>query len=267
MKKNFKLGVIGAGLMSSAIINGVISSKVLKSNEIIVSDINDASLEKMQSKGLYTTKDNNEVLTSAEFVLFAVKPQSLASVFETIKSKDNKKIITIMAGVKKEKFHNFFSDSIVVRCMPNTPCAIGSGAIGMDLSELNCDEDKNFVKSIFSSLASISFVDESKLNAVTGISGSSPAYFFYFIKNLVEAGVKNGLTYEDSLKLSVNTMIGSGKMILNSDKTLDELIQAVCSKGGTTLEAMKVFTENGLDKITSDAVDACIKRAFELESL
>ena len=173
-----------------------------------------------------------------------------------------------MAGVKKEKIKKAFSNSKVARCMPNTPCAIGFGAVGLDLSDFKCNRDKKFITSLLSSFANAVLVDEDKLNAVTGVSGSSPAYFYLFLKGIIESGVKHGLTYEDAKTLAVSTMIGAGKMVMeNSEKSLDDLINAVCSKGGTTIEAINTYNECELTKITEKAIDACVKRASELENL
>ena len=152
--------------------------------------------------------------------------------------------------------------------MPNTPCSVGNGAVGIDLSDYTDERDVEFIKSLFGSFAKIALIDESKLNTVTGISGSSPAYFYLFLKGIIEAGVKRGLDYKTAKDFAANTMIGAGKMVLaNSDKSLDELIAAVCSKGGTTIEAVKVYEQSNLDGISEKAVDACVKRAFELENL
>ena len=270
MENKFKFGVIGAGFMSYAIVSGVIGSGFLSPNEIIASDINSSSLEKFSAKGVNVTTDNSLVFNNAEYVLLAVKPQHFKEAVNGIKSPVCKKIISIMAGVKKSTVKSAFNgDNVkVVRCMPNTPCSVGYGAIGVDLSDFTIESDKKFVIDLLSSFAKLVLVDESKLNAVTGISGSSPAYFYLFIKCLMEAGVKQGLDYEDAKTLAVNTMIGSGKMIFeNSDKSLDELITAVCSKGGTTIEAIKTFNECDLAGITDKAVSACVNRAKELEEL
>ncbi|MBO4251511.1 MAG: pyrroline-5-carboxylate reductase [Clostridia bacterium] len=269
MEKKFKLGVIGAGFMSSAIINGAINSHVLTPNQIIVSDVKPDALSKLEKKGVNTTVDNSEVLNCAEFVLFAVKPQNFKDAVKNIKIFSCEKIISIMAGVKKASIKDILNKKIkVARCMPNTPCSVGCGAVGIDLNDFTDENDREFVKNLFSSFAQIVVLDESKLNAVTGISGSSPAYFYLFIKGIIDAGVKQGLDPDDAKKLAVNTMIGSGKMIFeNSDKSLDDLIFAVCSKGGTTIEAIKVYNENGLSEITDKAVSACVKRAEELEKL
>ncbi len=268
MKKSFKLGVIGAGFMSSAIIKGLIDSNYLLPSDIIVSDKNFDSLAKMDNLKVKTTNSNLDLVNSAEFVLFAVKPQSLEVVLDEIKQGTCEKFISIMAGIKKERIRKAFNSAKIARCMPNTPCSILNGAVGLDISEFTKNEDRAFIEGIFSVIAQVVLVDESKLNAVTGVSGSSPAYFYLFLKGIIEAGVKQGLTEEQAKLLATSTMIGAGKMVLmNKDKTLDELIGAVCSKGGTTIEAIKVYENNGLSNITDLAVEACVKRAKELENI
>ncbi len=268
MKKKFKLGVIGAGFMSTAIVNGVIAAKNISAKDIIVSDTNVDALSRAKGNGVNVTGDNAYLVNNAEYVLFAVKPQSLSVVLEQIKDAKCEKFISIMAGVKKAKIKKYFPSAKVCRCMPNTPCAIGSGAIGADISDYTDADDVEFIKNLFSPLATVVFVTEDKLNAVTGISGSAPAYFYLFVQGIIDAGIKRGLTNEEATSLAVSTMIGSGFMMLkNKDKSIEELITAVCSKGGTTIEAVNVFKECGLDKITDKAVDACVKRSAELENV
>ena len=268
MDKKFKLGVIGCGFMASAIINGAISSKILNFNDIIVSDSNANALTKMNGIGVKTTTNNVELVSNSEFVLFAIKPQNLNDVLENIKNCNCEKFISIMAGVKKEKIKNYFNTAKIARCMPNTPCSIGCGAIGLDLFDFTDTNDKQFIKNLLSALANVVCLEEDKLNAVTGVSGSSPAYFYLFLKGIIESGVRQGLSYEYAKILATSTMIGAGKMVLNNnDKSLDQLIEAVCSKGGTTVEAINVFNQFDLLKITDKAIDACVKRASELEEL
>lgn len=270
MGKKFKLGVIGGGFMSYSIVSGALSAKFLSASDIIVSDVNNSSLEKFSVKGVATTTDNSDVLNSAEFTLFAVKPQHFKDAVGNVGDILCEKFISIMAGVKIKTIKNTLraKNAKVARCMPNTPCSVGNGAVGIDLTDFVDLSDADFIKNLFSSFAKVVITDESKLNAITGISGSSPAYFYLFIKCLVEAGKKHGLTETDAKNLAVNTMIGSGKMIFeNSDKSLDELISAVCSKGGTTIEAIRVFNDCGLNDITEKAVSACVNRAEELENL
>ena len=269
MKKKFKLGIIGAGFMSSAIVEGIISSKTLKKSSVIVSDKSIDAIDKAKKRfGINVTLDNSFLCENSEFILFAVKPQSFLDVINEIKEKNAIKIISIMAGVKKEKIKESFKNAKVARAMPNTPCSIGSGAIGIDLSDFTDKNDVDFIKGILSPLGVIVEVKEEKLNAVTGISGSAPAYFYLFLKGIIDAGVSAGLSYNEAKTLAVNTLIGSGKMVQkNADKNLDELISAVCSKGGTTIEAIKVYTGGSLNELTDKAVKACIKRSTELENL
>ena len=268
MEKKFKLGVIGAGFMSTAIVQGVIRAGNIDAKSIIVSDVNQSALDKISQLGISVTLDNSSLVNSSEFVLFAVKPQNLASVLAGIKDFCCDKFVSIMAGVKKSKIKEFFPNAKVCRCMPNTPCSISSGAVGIDYTDYSDQKDLDFIKSLFNPLAEVVSVTEDKLNAVTGVSGSSPAYFYLFLKGVVNAGIEQGLDEKDALTLAVNTMIGSGKMVLkNADKSLDDLINAVCSKGGTTIEAVKVYEQSGLTEITSKAVDACVKRSAELENI
>lgn len=270
MKKKFKLGVIGAGFMATSIISGAISNKIVDGKDVLVSDVNQASLEKIAKFGVCTIMDNSELIKNSEFVLFAIKPQNLTDLLMAVKDcdKDDLKFISIMAGVKKEKIKKVFANSKVARCMPNTPCAIGFGAVGLDLSDFDDEKDKEFINKLFSTLATVVCVGEEKLNAVTGVSGSAPAYFYLFLKGIIEAGVQHGLSYEDAKLLATSTMVGAGKMVENNkDKTLDELINAVCSKGGTTIEAVKLYNNLGLTDITKQAIDACVNRSLELENL
>ncbi len=268
MKKKFKFGVIGAGFMSSAIIKGIIDAGFIKNEQIIVSDVNQAQLDSLSNLGISTTLDNKLLVDNSEFVLFAIKPQNAGEVLLSIKDTTCSKFISIMAGVKKDKIKSVLGNVQVARCMPNTPCSIGAGAVGLDLSDFSDVEDVEFIKKVFSSLATVVLVSEDKLNAVTGVSGSSPAYFYLFLKGIINAGIKQGLSAEDAKRLAVSTMIGAGKMVANNpDKSLDDLINAVCSKGGTTIEAITVYKESGIDAISDNAINACVKRAKELENL
>lgn len=268
MEKKFKLGVIGAGYMATSIIKGAISSKIIDESQLLVSDVLDASLEKIKRLGIETTRDNLFLANSCEYILFAVKPQNFNDLSKTIKGSLCKKFISIMAGVKITTIKENLGEVLVVRCMPNAPCQVGNGAVGIDLSDFTEEDDKLFVRNLFASCADVIEVSEDKLGVVTGISGSAPAYFYLFAKGIIEAGVQNGLTKEQALRFVVNTMIGSGKMLLeNNDKTIDELISSVCSKGGTTIEAINVYNDNNLNEISKKAVKACIKRSIELENL
>ncbi len=268
MKKKFKIGVIGAGYMASSIIGSAINFKALKKSQVLISDVNDSQLEKFDKIGVATTKDNLYLANNCEFIFLAVKPQNLANLLEIIKGANCDKFISIMAGIKKARIKSVFTNALVARCMPNAPCSVGSGVVGIDYLDFTDSKDVDFIKSVFACSSEVVSVDEQLLNAVTGIGGSAPAYFYLFAKGVIDSGIEHGLTEEQAKKIAVNTMLGSAKMLLNtSDKMIDELIDSVCSKGGTTIEAIKIFKENGLNEVTKKAIDACVKRSFELENL
>lgn len=267
MKKQFKLGVIGCGFMARSILRGVVLSEFIREKKIIVSDTSEECLDAVSDLGVYTTLDNKYVAENSEFLLFAVKPQSFPDVVKSLGGFCPSKVISIMAGVKKNTIKNSLGIGTirVARCMPNLPCSIGSGAMGVDMSDFNkFTDDTEFISGIFNCMGTVLSVDESKMDAVTGISGSGPAYVFMFIDSLIDAGVKQGLTKDEAKILAVQTVLGGAEMVQHEEKPLSELIMRVCSKGGTTIEAVKVFEDNDFRGIVDKAVDACVKRSKEL---
>lgn len=268
MKKQFKLGVIGCGFMASAILKGVADSEFLRAKKIIVSDTNEEKLNSINSElGVNVTNDNRFVAENSEFLLLAVKPQNFGEVAELLKGVCPEKVISIMAGVKKSVIKNSFGVGLikVARCMPNLPCSAGFGMMGVDMTDFNRNtDDTEFIYNLFSCMGQVLSVGEEKLDAVTGISGSGPAYTFIFLDSLIDAGIKQGLTADEAKLLALQTVWGSCSMLADSDKPLSELIMSVCSKGGTTIEAVKVFEEKNFRGIIGEAVDACVKRSKEL---
>jgi pyrroline-5-carboxylate reductase len=269
MKKQFKLGVIGCGFMGNAILKGVVLSEFLRGKKIIVSDFNQDKLDEVNfTLGVNVTTDNKYVAENSEFVLFAVKPQTFPDVAKSLEGYCPEKVISIMAGVKKAYIKNSLGVGLikVARCMPNLPCAIGSGMMGIDMTDFNRNpDDTEFITNLFGNLGQVLSITEDKLDAVTGISGSGPAYVFMFIDSLIDAGVKQGLTKDEAKTLALQTVIGGAEMVeQEEERTLPELIKSVCSKGGTTIEAIKVFEENNFRGTIISAVDACVKRSKEL---
>lgn len=267
MKKQFKLGVIGCGFMATAVLKGVVLSDFLKEKKIIVSDKSEDKLAQVRFLGVRTTEDNKFVAENSEFLLIAVKPQDFEGVVKSLEGFCPEKVISIMAGVKKSYIKTAFGQKHVktARCMPNLPCSIGSGAMGLDMTDFNGNtDDTDFISNIFSNLGTVVSVEEDKMDGVTGISGSGPAYVFMFIDSLISAGMKYGLTKNEAKILAVQTVMGSAEMVQREEESVEELIMRVCSKGGTTIEAVKTLEENGFRKIISEAVDACVNRAKEL---
>lgn len=268
MKKQFKLAIIGCGFMAKALLKGIMQSEFIRGKKIIVSDVDVNKLNETSDEfGVNVTNDNRFAAENSEFILLAVKPQSFPDVARQLSGVCPQKVISIMAGVKKATIKNSFGVGLikVARCMPNLPCAFGYGMTGVDMMDFNRNtDDTDFVNNLFSCFGQVLSITEDKIDAVTGISGSGPAYAFIFIDSLIDAGIKQGLTADEAKLLAIQTVWGSCGMLMESDKPLSDLIMNVCSKGGTTIEAVKVFEKNNFRGVVSEAVEACIKRSKEL---
>lgn len=267
MKKKFKLGIIGCGVMATSILRGVILSDFLPGKKVLVSDISEEKLDSVDELGVYTCTNNKFVAENSEYVIIAVKPHDFEAVIGSLGGFKPEKLISIVAGVKKITIKNALGTGHVkvARCMPNFPCTIGNGAIGLDMTDFNGEsDDTDFIFNVFNSVGTVVSLDESKMDAVTAISGSGPAYVFMLIDSLIDAGVKQGLTRGEAKLLAVQTVLGSAEVVQREEETLSDLILKVCSKGGTTIEAVKVLEENNFRETVAKAVDACAKRAKEL---
>ena len=259
----YKLGIIGAGNMSSAITKGILLNGVLSPEEIIVSDLSDEKLGQAALLGVAVTKDNVLLSKSVDYLLFAVKPQSFPEIAPTISTGFSARVISIMAGVTVSTLREKLGATKICRVMPNTPCMIGSGMSALCFDGYT-DEEKAFPLAVFSSLGEIIELDESKFDAVTSVSGSGPAYAYMFAQGMIKGGMNGGLSFEEAKKLTLATLIGGARMIDHSDKSIDELIDAVCSKGGTTIQAVAYYRMSGLTDIIAEGVDRCRARSVEM---
>ncbi len=266
MKKMYKLGVIGCGVMATAILRGAVLSEFIRPKKVAVCDIDEKKLQSVEELDVQTFTDARYVAENSEFVLFAVKPQNFDELASTLQGICPERVISIMAGVKKNTIKNALGVGVrVARCMPNLPCTIGSGMMGVDVTDFNSrQDDSEFIFNLFGNMGDVLSVTEDKMNAITGISGSGPAYVFMFIDALVDAGVANGLTKDEAKRLAVQTVLGSAEMVQREDDTLSNLLMKVCSKGGTTIEAIKSFEKNNLRGTIAEGVSACVRRADEL---
>ena len=263
--KKYKLGIIGAGNMSSAITKGILSKGVLSPEEVIVSDVSEDRLAGARLMGVSATTNNAELVSSVEYLLFAVKPQSFPDIAEAIGGTFDAKVVSIMAGVTVATLKEKLKVEKVCRVMPNTPCMIGSGMSALCFSGYR-QEEKEFPLSVFSSLGEIIELDEKKFDAVTSVSGSGPAYAYMLAEGMIKGGVNGGLSYEEAKKLTIATLIGGARMIAASDKPIPDLIDAVCSKGGTTIQAVNHYRLSGLEEIIEEGVDRCRARSVEMSA-
>ncbi|MBR5486338.1 MAG: pyrroline-5-carboxylate reductase [Oscillospiraceae bacterium] len=263
----YKFGVIGAGNMGMAITNGIVGGKIMTPQEIGIYVHSPEKVPAFEEKGFAVCKSSAEAYKNSQFVLLGVKPQIVSEVLDEIstQSYDGQIIISIVAGVSIKHIQSCFKDDVkVIRVMPNTPLLIGKGASAFSRSNNVSDDEFEQVINIFSLMGSTEVIDESLMNEIIPVNGSSPAFVYYIINCMLESSVKNGIDPAVAQKLICDTFIGAANMITQTDTPIPQLIKNVCSPGGTTLEAIKVFDEHNLGLIFDEAFEKCIKRAYEI---
>lgn len=256
----YRLGFIGLGVMGGAILGRVVSENVLPVNEIAAFDAMEEKRAAFSLKGVSMLSSAEEVLRKCDVVFLAVKPQNYREILENADTRA-RTVVSIMAGVRIETLRGMLPQGTgVARIMPNTPCSVGKGASAVCFDCVQA-EDKKLVQDILSATGVYIETAENHFDAVTSISGSGPAYVYMFINALVKAGTEGGLSHEDSKRLALMTVEGSAAYAAKADFGLDELTERVCSKGGTTIEAVEVFRKRGLFEIVSEAVKACREKS------
>ena len=261
-----KIGFIGAGNMGGAIIGGIVKNCI--SNDVIVYDKSAEGLVKISEKfGVKTAKDNIEVIKESDVIFFAVKPNVLYNVIDEIKDyvDEEKVIVSIVAGQSMEKIETAFEKNIkLIRVMPNTPALVGEGMSALCKNVNVKDSDMQAVLNIFKGIGVAEEVSEYMMDAVTAVSGSSPAYVFMFIEAMADAAVMGGMPREKAYTFAAQAVIGSAKMVLETGKHPGELKDMVCSPGGTTIEAVKVLEKEGFRSSVIEAMKACIDKSKSL---
>lgn len=262
-----KILFIGAGNMASAIANGLSKAQIIENSNIILFDKNKEQYAKFNPE-FSIANDMNCGIEQADYIFISVKPQNVKEVLSSINvNTDGKVFISICAGITIESIESTIKNAKIVRAMPNTPLLIGQGVTAVCKNSKVTDDEFEFVKGIFSSCGIVTEIEEKDINALTAITSSSPAYVYLFIKSMLDGAKNLNFNYENTINLICKTIIGSANMILSSDKTPNEQIKMVKSPNGTTERALNVFEENNFEKIISDAMAACEKRAFELAEL
>lgn len=263
-----KLGFIGVGNMGSAIIGGVVSSGIVSGKDITVSDRDNNKLEIVKSQyGVNITEDNRGCL-ECDMVFFCVKPNILGNVIDELRPFIKRDIVfvSIAAGQSIKKMTDLFGDLKIklVRVMPNTPALVGEGMSAVCVNENVTENDVNTVLKIFNSFGRAELVTENIMDAVTAVSGSSPAYVFMFIEAMADAAVKGGMTRDMAYTFAAQSVLGSAKMVLETGKHPAELKDMVCSPGGTTIDAVAVLEKEGMRNAVMKAMDACIQKSKSL---
>ncbi|MEC5172084.1 pyrroline-5-carboxylate reductase [Chryseobacterium nepalense] len=264
-----KIAILGAGNMGLSFSKSFLKYELIKPESLHLITRDNSKFSKISEefpKSKISTFDEVTEL-NADLIIIAVKPQDFKHVAENIRFKlvENQMVLSIMAGIKIEKIQQLLNHPLIVRAMPNSPTLLGMGitgytaAAGISFSRLIAIE-----RLLNSTGRSVYLENEELLDAVTALSGSGPAYFYYIVDAMIKAGVEMGID-ENLSKLFVNqTMLGAYHLINNSDKNLEELIKDVASKGGTTEAALKTFNENNLKQILKTGILNAEKRAKEL---
>lgn len=261
---NKKIGIIGAGNMGGAIISGIAEKGLF--DEILIFDKNQFSVSRYEEMFDNTYSADLGRVTLADIVILAVKPNILYSVIEEIKDliKEDTVVVSIAAGQSIEKMEKAFGKKVkLMRVMPNTPAQVGEGMSALSPNALlSADKEAtDAVVKIFESFGRAEIVPENLMDAVTGVSGSSPAYVFMFIEALADAAVAAGMPRDKSYTFAAQSVLGAAKMVLETKVHPAELKDMVCSPGGTTIEAVKVLEEKGLRAAVMDAVKACVDKS------
>ena len=263
-----KIGFVGSGNMAEAIVKGAIHAGLFSPKSIISSDIQEHRRRLFKdSYGIKTVSDNCELVSSVDIVVLAVKPQNLKAILKEIAQgvDRSKLIISIAAGVPLAKIEEGLNrKSRVVRVMPNTPALIGEGAAALCVGSNATKDDLDITRNIFDVLGKTVVIDEKHMDAVTGLSGSGPAYVFLFIDALIDAGVNIGLDRNTARILSVQTVLGATKMLLETGEHPAVLKDRVTSPGGTTIAGLRVMETGNIRAVILDAIEAATKRSREL---
>jgi pyrroline-5-carboxylate reductase len=268
MLQDKRLVLIGGGNMGEAILKGLIAAQLSKPQQITVTDIIEARLAYLrETYAVRTLSDNAKAVAQVDLIILAVKPQDIAPTIQEIAPvvDDQQLVISIAAGVPTAKIEASFAKAVrVVRVMPNTPALVLAGAAGLCAGSHARAEDLEMARTLFDVLGKTVVVSEYLMDAVTGLSGSGPAYIFVLIEALADGGVKMGLSREASLTLAAQTVYGSAKLLLETGLHPGELKDRVTSPAGTTIAGLHALEERAFRGAIIDAVERATLRSREL---
>jgi pyrroline-5-carboxylate reductase len=267
-----KLGFVGGGNMAEAIVKGLLDSSLVASKDIFISDLISDRLEYLSKEyKVKTTDDNRELVKKSDILVLAVKPQTVKKVLESFSDliDSNKNIISVAAGISISLIEDTLCAKSkkkisIIRTMPNTPSLVQEGATAICGSKHSSKLDIKIAHHIFKAIGQTVDIEEIHMDAVTGLSGSGPAYIFMIIEALSDAGVKVGLSREVSNTLTIQTILGSAKLARDGGKHPGQLKDMVTSPGGTTISGLHMLEEGGIRNALMNAVEMATQRSKEL---
>lgn len=263
--RKYILGFIGCGHMGMAIARGAVMKEYIERYQICIYDPSEEVRSVCAKESFTVMNSAKEVAEASHITMLAVRPQQLEEVLAELDGAAIENVLSIVTGVSIEYLQSRLNNVPVIRAMPNTPLQINEGATAMCMSQ-NCKADEyDFVFQMFNSMGVTRTIPESKMNEVIAVSGSTPAYVYYFIQSLVNDAKERGLDEYDMRDLAVQTFIGAASLLKQNRKTpISVFIDEVCSEGGTTIEAIGEMKKQDIDKVIHDANEACIERARQL---
>jgi pyrroline-5-carboxylate reductase len=265
-----ELGILGSGNMAEAIARGVIRSGLLTTTQILAADPSPQRRALFTEQlGIRTTDDNRQVAAGARVLLLSVKPQQMKDVLALIGpiASPDSLFISIAAGISTRFIETNLGEGKswrVIRTMPNTPMLVGEGMVALSRGRHATPENARSARKLFEAAADVIELAEDKLDTVTAVSGSGPAYVFYLAEQMIRAGEELGLTPEEARKLAIKTCVGAAAMLAKSSDSPQELRRKVTSPGGTTQAALTHLEQNQVGLRVVEAIKAAAQRSREL---
>ena len=264
------IGFIGAGNMGKAIINGLIESKIVDKDHIIASAKTEKTRVKIKSEfGIEVFLDNSTVVEKSDYLILAVKPNMHAEVLDEVSLSVNPNlvVITSAAGITIQFLKNRIKNTKkFVKAMPNTPAGVGLGMTALSMGQGLSEDEIADVLSIFNSFGKAEVLDESLMDAVTAVSGSSPAYVYMMIEAMADGAVLQGMKREQAYIFAAQAVMGAAKMVLETGIHPGELKDNVCSPGGTTIEAVSKLEEKGFRSAILEAMKVCADKSRNMNT-
>lgn len=259
-----KIGFIGGGAIAEAIISGILSQNLVAAEDVFVAEIMENRRRYLQDTyQIHVFDDLTAVAQQAEILFLTVKPQVVKEILVRLEGKiaSNMIVVSVVAGLTIAALETHFPQQAVVRVMPNTPVAVGEGMSAIALGNFAGDSEQSIVESIFRAVGQVVVLKESFMDAVTGLSGSGPGYGFVIIDALADAGVRAGLPRQTAILLAAQTLLGSAKMVLETQKHPCALRDLVTSPGGTTIAGIYELEKAGVRAALIAAVEAAAEKS------
>jgi pyrroline-5-carboxylate reductase len=263
-----RIGMIGAGRMATALAKGLVANGIVASEKLVASDASKEACQRFAAAtGAGVVAENRGVAEQADVIVLAVKPQNLPAIVDDLAGLLGREhlVVSILAGVRLSTLSEGLGPDVrLVRVMPNTPCLVGRGASGFCTGPNSTDDDRHLVQQMFDAVGLAVEVEEPMLDAVTGLSGSGPAFVYLMIEALSDAGVKMGLPHDVSRRLAAQTVHGAAEMVSVTEEHPAALREQVMSPGGTTVAGLQALEDGRFRDVISAAVEAAARRSVEL---